>query len=65
MKAYGMIAQIEKGGHYASDDIYIKNCRLNNGKHRHQCVRRHKRIYNHIERSRSKAILNKELQNWR
>lgn len=50
MKAYGMIAQIEKGRHYASDDVYIKNCRLNNGKHRHQRVRRHKRIYNHIER---------------
>lgn len=60
MKPYGLIAQIEKGIHYASDHVCIKECYLKVGKHRHQRARRHKRIYNKIERVRAKNLINKE-----
>ena len=58
MKTYGLVALMEKGIHFGSDDVCIKV-----GKHRHQRARRHKRIYNKMERARAKALIYNEMKN--
>ena len=62
MKTYGLVALIEKGMRYGSDDVCIKECLLKVGKHRHRRVRKHKRIYNKMERARTKDLISKELR---
>ena len=54
---------MEKGIHFGSDDVCIKECSLKVGKHRHQRARRHKRIYNKMERARAKALIYNEMKN--
>ncbi len=56
-KNIGLIAQREKGAHFSEDIVLIKNCCLNNGKHRSRRVRAHKRMYNKIARAKFKADL--------
>lgn len=62
MKTYGLVPLMEKGIHFESDDVCIKECPLKVGKHRHQRVRRHKRIYNKMERA--KALIHNEMKSW-
>lgn len=62
MKAYRLVAQIAKGRHYADEDVCIKSCRLKVGKHRHVRARRHKSVYNGIERARAKNIIRNALK---
>lgn len=63
MKTYGLVALMEKGIHFGSDDVCIKECSFKVGKHRHQRARRHKRIYNKMERARAKALIYNEMKN--
>ncbi len=64
MKTYGLVPLIEKGIRFGSDNVCIKKCPLKVGKHRHQRVRRHKRIYNKMERARAKALIHNNMKNW-
>lgn len=53
MKTYVLVALMEKGIHFGSDDVCIKECSLKVGKYRQQRVHRHKRIYNTMEHARA------------
>ncbi len=62
MKPIGLIAAMEKGFKYASDDVLIKECRLNNGKKRHKRVIKHMNIWNGVARRMAKDSIRKEME---